>query len=352
MVLTLAPCSTGCWRWPWKNGEGVERRFGERGERMRIGIIGAGRHGTRYANHILNDLPELELAAISRRSAEGCAQAERWGCRCFTDWRALVREREVEAVIGVATPNLHGEIAAACVEAGKPLLLEKPLAVDGATAAGIVGRFAAAGLPLTVAQTLRYNPVILALKKEFPRLDELYAFAASHRLEQMEHPWLDDPERAGGGVVLNAGVHLFDALHFITGREVRRVMARTGRRASRALEDQFVALFELDNGVVGTVDGGKVGAARCGRYEFVGRNGQLQGDQIHGGIELIEGATVTPLGHYPSASALVPLLRDWHAHLVGRAPNPIPGEAGLAAVRVAEACLRSAREERWITVSG
>ncbi len=321
---------------------------------LRVGIIGTGRHGSRYANHIVNELPELTLVAISRRSAEGCAQAERWGCRCYGDWRRLVAAAEVEAVICVVTPDLHEAVGAACVAAGKPLLIEKPLAVNGQAAARLVAGFAAAGLPLTVAQTLRYNPVVLALREEFGRLGRLYSFAADHWLARLEHPWLDDPARAGAGVVLNAGVHLFDALRFISGCEVRRVAARVARYEARNLEDQFSALLELDNGVVGTVDGGKVGTARCGRYAFVGRNGRLEGDQVRGTGQWQAGAEVIPLDLKSSpVAALVPLLRDWQGFLAGRRPNPIPGEAGFAAVRIADACLRSAaRQGAWQDVDG
>ncbi len=57
---------------------------------MRIGIIGTGRHGSRYANHIVNDCQQLQLAAIARRSEEGRQQAESWGAEYLEDWQALV----------------------------------------------------------------------------------------------------------------------------------------------------------------------------------------------------------------------------------------------------------------------
>ena len=50
---------------------------------MRIGIIGTGRHGSRYAGHIVNDMDRLTLAAISRRSESGEAQAREWGAAYY-----------------------------------------------------------------------------------------------------------------------------------------------------------------------------------------------------------------------------------------------------------------------------
>ena len=94
---------------------------------IRVGIIGTGIHGSRYANHIVNDVDGLELAAISRRSSEGKDQAVQWNCRWFEDWQDLVANSQVDAVIGVVPPALNLAIARRCAEYGKPLLLEKPL---------------------------------------------------------------------------------------------------------------------------------------------------------------------------------------------------------------------------------
>ncbi|MCK4838849.1 MAG: hypothetical protein KAS94_08590, partial [Desulfobulbaceae bacterium] len=56
---------------------------------VNVGIIGIGRHGARYADHILNDVEGLSLAAVSRRNGSGREQAAAWGTRFFPDWRVL-----------------------------------------------------------------------------------------------------------------------------------------------------------------------------------------------------------------------------------------------------------------------
>jgi len=317
---------------------------------MKIGIIGTGRHGTRYAEHIVKDVPELTLAAISRRSETGKEQARAWQARYHADWRELVRDPLVEAVIAVTPPVLHVAIARLCADAGKPLLLEKPLAVDSGSGAEIVKLCADAGLPLTVGQTLRYNTIIQGLRRALPRVGALYGFSASHRLEPSTLPWLEKAETAGAGVILHTGVHLFDALRFITGLEIKRVRCCKFQIHNPGLEDLFTAQVEMTNGVVGTVDSSKVGRGRSGRYEFVGLDGELHGDQVHGRLEFIEGCRCIPVEHAPPGHALVPLLHDWLAFLKGGAPNPISGGEGLAALRACDACLRSARLGDWAVV--
>ena len=126
----------------------------------RVGIIGTGRHGSRYANHILHDIDELELRAISRRTPAGRDQAAAWGAAWYQDWNELVIDQGVDAVISVVPPSLNLSIAKACAREGKPLLIEKPLATTSRDAAEIIAVMKAAHCPLTVGQTLRYNPVI------------------------------------------------------------------------------------------------------------------------------------------------------------------------------------------------
>lgn len=317
---------------------------------MRIGIIGTGRHGSRYANHIVRDLDGLTLAAISRRSDQGRDQAGQWRCRLFTDWRELVDEPGVEAVIAAVPPALHPDIARACAAAGKPLLLEKPLAVSVAAGSEIVELFRRHGLPLTVGQTLRYNAVIRHLRQRLPEIGSLHAVSANQRIEPSTLEWHGRPELAGAGVSFHTAVHVFDALRYITGLEIVRVCATVRREHNPCLEDSLAVLMEMENGVIGTVDCSKVGHARSGRFEFVGSRGQLAGDQIYNTCERIQGLEVQPLDPGRPVGTIVPLLEQWRRFLAGRGSNPVTGEDGLAAVRCCQACLQSARRGGWVDV--
>jgi len=313
---------------------------------LRVGIIGTGRHGSRYADHIVNDLDSLHLTAIARRSEEGWTQAEQWDAAYYGDWSDLIRASDVDAVIAVTTPNLNLAIARQCSAVNKPLLVEKPLSINGKDAASMLA--VTRNIPLTVGQTLRFNPIINGLKKHLPDIGSVHSFHASQRLEKTLHSWLDIPEIAGAGVILHTAIHMFDALRYITGQNVKRVRAVRFCRHNQCLEDLFMALMEMENGMVGTVDASKVGLARSGRYEFVGDRGQLQGDQVHNVLERIEGMNITSLDTDSVSPAIVPLLRQWAAFLKGKGANPVCGEDGLAAVKIADACLFSAHEDRWV----
>lgn len=332
-----------------KNGDGEIMVMKKQ---VRVGIIGVGKHGSRYARHLVNDLPDLfRLTGISRRGNAGKEQAAEWKCSYFQDWRELVVSDSVDAVISVTTPNLNPAIAALCAESGKPLLIEKPLATDYHTGKGMVELCAGKDVPLTVAQTLRYNNVICGLRTELPAFGKLFSFSACQRLEPSTLSWLENPDIAGSGVIFHTAVHMFDAIRFITGREVRRLRATAQMVLNPRLEDLLVAEILLDDNAPGILDASKVSPARAGRYEFVCEGGILQGDQIYSTLQAIRGAEVRDLKLAPPQPAILPLLKDWHLFLIGKGDNPIPAEEGLAAVKICHACRLAVSTGLWVDLA-
>ena len=318
---------------------------------MRVGIIGTGIHGSRYANHVVHDIEGLELAAISRRSEEGRVQAAQWKCDWYRDWQHLVADEQVEAVISVVPPALNLAIARSCASFNKPLLIEKPLADTSASAAEIVELYRKRNLPLTIGQTLRYNQVIKTFKEKLPALGTLHSFSANQRLEPSTLLWHEQPDLAGAGVSFHTAVHVFDSLRYITCLDIVRVMAVTGSRHCKVLEDLLLVLVEMENGVMGTVDCSKVANARSGRYEFVCSNGQLVGDQVYNNCSRYVGTDIQTVDCGQPVGTIIPLLQDWQRFLSGLGDNPVSGADGLRAVQICEACLKSSQSACWLDVT-
>ena len=317
---------------------------------LKVGIIGVGLHGSRYAQHLVTDVEGMELVAVCRRSEAVFALADRWDCRGYTDWQQLVADNGVEAVISVLPPMLNLEVSRAVAAAGKPLLIEKPLAGTVADGEKIVSLFQDNNIPLTVGQTLRYNQVIAGLKEQLPQLGKLYSFYANQRLEPSTLGWHENPEIAGAGVSFHTAVHVIDALSCITGLKVKRLIALAGRHHNQSLEDLLTVMVEMENGVVGTVDCSKVAKARSGRFEFVCEEGQLFGEQVHNQLGIIRGRDVETLDPGSPVPTILPLLEQWRDFLVGTADNPVTGEQGLAALRFCDGCLRSAANGSWVSL--
>ncbi len=318
---------------------------------MKVGIIGTGRHGSRYAHHVLNDCDGLELTAIARRSAAaGQEQARAWNTGFFQNFRELIESDRVEAVIAAVPPVINPEIARCCARVKKPLLVEKPLATTSAEGEKIVALMKQAAVPLTVSQTLRYNPVIRKLREELPKLGRLFTVYANQRLEPSDLDWLENPAEAGGGITFHIAVHVFDALHYITGLKVRRVSAMCRRCKTKNLEDMALIHVEMEKGVAGIVDVSKLSSSRSGRYEFICDKAQLHGDQIHGYVDSIAAARESRIGSFGPEPTIPLLLADWQSFLEGEKENPVSGEDGLYAIRVSEASLESSEDSRWVNV--
>jgi predicted dehydrogenase len=307
-----------------------------------VGLIGAGKHGQRYAHHIRADVPELTLVALSRRDAAlGRQQADAAGARFHPDWRDLVADAAVDAVVAVVPPSLHPAIADAVAAARKPLLIEKPLATTGAAAREMVRVLA--DVPVLMAHTLRWNAVVNALRERLATLGPLRSLWLNQRFEPSILPWLDDPTVSGGGIVLHTGVHTFDLVRFLTGREVTRVTCRVASVDTRHTEDNFVALLELQgSSALVAASGSRSTRGRSGLIDIAGAEGQLVGDHAHGFAYAVRGLERTPIDLPAPLPTVREVLRAF-VRLVrhGEAPQASL-EDGARAVLIAEACLRSA----------
>jgi len=309
-----------------------------------VGLIGLGRHGARYARHIVEDLPDAALVAVCRRRrAEGETLARAYGCAFHGDYRDLVADPRVDALVAVVPPMLHPAIVEAACGAGKPLLVEKPLATSLAAGRAIASRVAASGVRAMVAHTLRFDSTVRTLRAHLPEIGPLHAIYLSQRFEPSPVDGLDRRAESGGGIVLHTGVHSFDLLRFLTGCEVTRVWCRTARIDTRETEDGFAMTCQLtEPSLLAAVAGSRATGGRAGLVEVAGARGQLVADHVQGFVHLVRagGRLTLPV------PAPVPTVRETLGAFVRAlregTPFPISIEDGLRAVAVVDAAYRSA----------
>jgi predicted dehydrogenase len=308
-----------------------------------VGLIGAGKHGERYLRHVVEDCPGLELRLLSRRdAAAGREQAARVQARFVGDYRELLSSPEIEAVIVVVPPYLHAEICSFAAAHGKAILLEKPLAVSVAAAREIRSAVEGAGVPLMVAHTLRFNQVVRTLRRELAALGPVRQLALSQRFEPSRLDWLDDPERSGGGIVLHTGVHSFDLVRHLTGRDPRGVFAVTGRVATRRTEDNFAAVFSFEGEPLqAVVTGSRSTRGRNGTIEIAADGGQLWGDHVHGVAYRVRGTERTAIDCGPPTATVRDTALAFEDALRRGAPMPITLEDGFWSLATAVACYAS-----------
>ena len=200
------------------------------GEPVRVGVIGAGMGGVHIRSFIkdpeairvvaMADLDEARMAKI----ATACKQEGVAVPRAFTDYHEMLKLKEIEFVV-VATPNfLHAPMAGDCLRAGKHVLIEKPPSDSVAGARRIVEVVRETGKRCMIGLTNRFRAEMRRLKAIIERGDfgDIY-FAKTGWTRRRGIPigsgqgWFVDRARAGGGPLIDLGVHVFDLTWWLIG---------------------------------------------------------------------------------------------------------------------------------------
>ena len=309
-----------------------------------IGLIGLGKHGSRYARHLVEDLTDAALVAVCRRNrTEGERLASAYSCAFHDDYRDLVANPRVEAVVAAVPPILHPAIVEAACRTGKPLLLEKPLATSLTAAQRIASLVSASGVRAMVAHTLRFNSTVHTVQAHLPDVGPLHGLHLSQRFEPSPLDWLDRRAESGGGIVLHTGVHSFDLLRCLTGCEVTRVWCRTVQILTRETEDSFAMTCQLsDASLVATITGSRAMGGRVGLIDLAGARGHLLADHVHGIAHLVRGTERVTLPVPLPVPTVRETLRAFVQALREGTPFPISIEDGLRAVAIVDAAYRSA----------
>lgn len=218
-----------------------------------IAVVGAGLIGGKHIDLVGR---QAELAAVIDPTPAAEDIAASHGVPWFADLGAYLGDSRPDGVI-IATPNqLHVEHGLACVEAGLPMLIEKPIADTAAGAERLVAAAEAASVPILVGHHRRHNPLIEAARQavESGRLGDIVSVSAQFWLYKPDDYFdVDWRKREGAGPVFINLIHDIDLLRHLCG-EVVSVQAIDSRRArGHAVEDTAVILLEFANGALGTV---------------------------------------------------------------------------------------------------
>src|SRR5690349_19740144 len=134
--------------------------------KRKVAIIGAGLQAGRRAPPIAEGASHEIALVVDRKPDKAERLARRFGAEASADWRTALRP-DVESVLVLTYPDSHAEIATACLQAGKHVLCEKPLAHSLEQAAGLVEAARASGRVLKCGFNHRHHPAILAAHRLF-----------------------------------------------------------------------------------------------------------------------------------------------------------------------------------------
>jgi predicted dehydrogenase len=251
---------------------------------IRWGLIGCGDVAEKKSGPGFQQAAGSALVAVMRRDAARAADfAARHGVpRWYSDARDLVNDPEVDAVSVATPPSSHLELALLACAAGKPTLVEKPMALNYGECLRMVAAFQAAEVPLFVAYYRRAQPRFIEMKRLVesgaigePRAAVVQLTAPPPRIDAGDLPWRLRPEIAGGGLFADLGCHTLDLLDFILGpiAEVHAFAANQARLYPA--EDAVAMSFRFASGALGQGIWQFNTAERRDRIEILGSEGTV-----------------------------------------------------------------------------
>jgi predicted dehydrogenase len=219
-------------------------------------VIGCGLIGRRRARSARAHAGS-RLCAVVDTDPAAAERLASGTCDVLADWRAALLRPDIDVVV-VATPNAWlADIAVAGLEAGKHVLMEKPMGRRLEEALRIARAAEGSSGLLRIGFNHRYHPGIRRAVERVRSgaigpLITLRARYGHGGRPGLEHEWRSDPEKAGGGELLDQGVHLADLFHWLAGMP-DEVFAMTQTAAWRIapLEDNAYALMRFGHGAVG-----------------------------------------------------------------------------------------------------
>lgn len=338
--------------------------------KARVALMGLGMAVTPHAKSLLDLAARAEVAyAFSPSRQRRDAFAGRFAFPLCDRLETILEDRSVSAVLILTPPNTHLDIARRCAEAGKHILLEKPLEISTARAADLVAACRKAGVKLGVVLQHRFRPAAVRLAEilRAGELGELVGCSAVMRLWRPQS-YYDEPGRGtkardGGGVLLTQGIHTLDLLLSLAGAAAEVSGYATTTPVHRMeTEDMVCAAVRFANGALGTIEA--TTAAYPGfaeRIEIVGRLGtaSLAGTMLtvckHDGtkIEIAPDNSSGGTGADPMAFP-----HDYHRAVIadfldaiatGREPR-VNGEEALRVHRLIDALLEAGATNRPVRV--
>jgi scyllo-inositol 2-dehydrogenase (NADP+) len=254
--------------------------------RLRVGIVGYGLAGRIFHGQLIRAEPGMRVAAVVTRNPQRQSQAAAGhpGVVVHPSLDEMLDAGALDLVV-IASPNdQHAPGALACVEAGVPVVVDKPLGLDAAQARGVVEQAAEVGIPLSVFQNRRWDSDVLTLRRLLAEGEIGAVLRFESRFERWR-PTLTAGKRSeqtgpGGGILLDLGSHLVDQAMHLFGPVVD-VHGEVAARRGGADDDVFCSL-EHESGVRSHLSATALAGAPGPRMRVLGTRGAYVVEPLDG----------------------------------------------------------------------
>lgn len=320
--------------------------------KLRVGMVGGGGpanfFGGPHRTAILMDNTAELTAGALRSSAQGSLDSARelFFTRGYPDYQTMIREEAALPAdqridyVTIVTPNdSHHPVAKAALEAGIPVLCEKPLTITLEESQELVKLAHSNNLPFIVAYTYTGLPMVM-LARELVRAGELgeirkveawypqgWLAGRTEDLGVQQAAWRVDPKKSGAsGCGGDIGTHAYEFVRFVAGLSAVQVSARLQTFVqNRALDDDFTVLARLNNSGIATVTASQVtiGSQNDNGFRVIGEKGTVEWSMTdHMSLKVFKGGEPVSIyrlgaeyGYFPAS--IKPYLRLPSGHPEG-----------------------------------
>ncbi len=329
---------------------------------VRLGLAGTGRIGAAHAE-TLRTLPGVDTVVVTDADTERArATATKLGVEYAPDLDVLLAS-DLSGVVITTPTDSHPELITRAVDLGIPVFCEKPVAADIDGTLAVIRHVENSTVPVQIGFQRRFDAGYRAARAAVAsgELGWLHTVRAT-TLDPAPPPAEYIPR--SGGLFRDCGIHDFDIIRWVTGREVAEVFVRGANRGEQFFRDAgdvdtAAVLMTLDDGTLATVSLGRYnGAGYDVRLEALGsRANAIVGLDDRAPLRSVEpDYPPSPFPAYPGfmdrfRRAYTEELAVFTAVAAGATENPCGPAEALEAFYIAEACELSLRDDRPVTVS-
>lgn len=306
--------------------------------RMGVAVIGTGQWGKNHAR-VYKELPSTELLAVCDVNAERAqAMAKQYGVKAYVDSTEMLKDKTIEAVNVCTWSTLLAQEAMKALNAGKHVLVEKPMATTPEQAKLLVETAKKNGLHLSVGFLMRFIPGLQHIRQsvENKKIGELVC-ATAKRVSQ----W---PERIGDvGVVKDTAIHDIDVMRFISNQDPVSVYAKMGSMRIKKFEDYAHIMLTYENGESAFIESNWLTPYKTRMLTATGSEAIMRLDYITQDLWIEQKAeTVQP--RLPFQEPLKAELQHFVDCIVDKKKPLVTGEDGVKALEIATAAMESSNK--------
>jgi predicted dehydrogenase len=315
-------------------------------KKINWGIIGCGDVTEVKSGPAFNKVPDSSIVAVMRRDA---AKAEDYAQRhnvprWYSDAGKLINDPEVNAIYIATPPSSHAVYTLAAIRTGKPVYVEKPMALNFAEAQQMANAAESSNIKLVVAHYRRQWPLFKKVKQLLQdkaigevRLARLEFYKTPMRPAELlieKNAWRVNPATAGGGLFNDLAPHQLDLMYYFFGAAKNITGIAANQAGQYAADDMVAGNILFDSGVAFSGAWSFAAAANSDRCEIIGSDGKISFSFFSGNtVELTVHDKITQFDFPPLQHVQQPMIEQIVKYFLDAAPNPCTGAEGAEIMR-------------------